>query len=199
MLPALALFCRRLWLIEADGRYADTAERALYNTVLSGISLSGDSFFYENPLAVDPRRNAFNDSRPEGLKEHLPILERVKVFDCSCCPPNLVRTIGSIGDYLYSTAGNTIFAQCYMDADTTLHLNGKTITLQERTEYPYDEKISWTLKSEGNFTFAVRIPGWCDKAELLVNGEKVPAAAEKVLYILRETGKTETASSWSSK
>ena len=186
---ALALFCRRLWLIEADGRYADTAERALYNTVLSGISLSGDSFFYENPLAVDPRRNAFNDSRPEGLKEHLPILERVKVFGCSCCPPNLVRTIGSIGDYLYSTAGNTIFAQCYMDADTTLDLNGKTITLQERTEYPYDGKISWTLKSEGNFTFGVRIPGWCDKAELLVNGEKVPAAAEKGFVYLEKDWK----------
>ena len=71
--------------------------------------------------------------------------------------------------------------------DTTLHLNGKTITLQERTEYPCDGKISWTLKSEGNFTFAVRIPGWCDKAELLVNGEKAPAAAEKgFVYLERD-------------
>lgn len=167
---ALALFCRRMWLIEADGRYADTAERALYNTVLSGISLSGDRFFYENPLAADPRRNAFNDSRPNGLKEHLPILQRVKVFECSCCPPNLVRTIGSIGDYLYSTSGQTIFAQCYMDADTSLTVAGQSVTLHERTEYPFDGTIRFTIEGDAHFAMALRIPGWCSHAQIFVNG-----------------------------
>lgn len=88
---ALALFCRRMWLLDVDGKYADCAERSIYNTALAGISLSGDKFFYENPLAADPERNAFNESRAEGLREHLPILQRVKVFDCSCCPPNILR------------------------------------------------------------------------------------------------------------
>lgn len=69
---ALAMFCRRMWMLDPDARYADCAERAIYNTVLSGVSLSGDRFFYENPLAADPERNEFNDVQPEGTQEHLP-------------------------------------------------------------------------------------------------------------------------------
>ncbi len=129
---ALALFCRRMWLIEPDSKYADCAERALYNTVLSGVSLSGDSFFYENPLSVNTERNAFNNSRPRGLQEHLPIMERVKVFECSCCPPNLLRVVGSIADYMYSTAENVIYAHCYMDAAGTVLLKDKEIRLVQR-------------------------------------------------------------------
>ena len=62
----------------------------------------GRQLLYENPVAADPARNAFNASRAKGLQEHLPILSRVKVFDCSCCPPNLLRFVGSIADYMYS-------------------------------------------------------------------------------------------------
>lgn len=171
---ALALFCRRMWLIEADSRYADCAERALYNTVLSGVSLSGDEFFYENPMSADPRRNAFNESRPDGLKEHLPILKRVKVFGCSCCPPNLVRTVGSVADYMYSVSEeeNTVFAHCYMEADSDISLNGKTVSLSQKTAYPYDGKILIRVEREGEFTLAVRIPGWCRNAVLTVNGKE---------------------------
>ncbi len=184
---ALALFCRRMWLIEADSRYADCAERAIYNTVLGGISLSGDRFFYENPMSADPRRNAFNDSRPEGLKEHLPILDRVKVFGCSCCPPNLLRIVGSIADYMYSTSGNTIYAHCYMNAEGTVELNGKEIMLKQETNYPYEGIVSIENKTEGNHTIALRIPGWAGQAVITVNGEK--AAYEVVkgyAYLTRD-------------
>lgn len=184
---ALALFCRRMWLIEADSRYAHCAERAIYNTVLGGISLSGDRFFYENPMSADPRRNAFNDSRPEGLKEHLPILDRVKVFGCSCCPPNLLRIVGSIADYMYSTSGNTIYAHCYMNAEGTVELNGKEIMLKQETNYPYEGIVSIENKTEGNHTIALRIPGWAGQAVITVNGEK--AAYEVVkgyAYLTRD-------------
>lgn len=185
---ALALFCRRMWLIEADSRYADCAERALYNTVLSGVSLSGDEFFYENPMSADPRRNAFNESRPDGLKEHLPILKRVKVFGCSCCPPNLVRTVGSVADYMYSVSEeeNTVFAHCYMEADSDISLNGKNVSLSQKTAYPYDGKILIRVESEGEFTLAVRIPGWCRNAALTVNGKEVCQKAVKgYVYLTR--------------
>lgn len=184
---ALALFCRRMWLIEADSRYADCAERALYNTVLSGVSLSGDEFFYENPMSADPRRNAFNESRPDGLKEHLPILKRVKVFGCSCCPPNLVRTVGSIADYMYSVSEeeNTVFAHCYMEADSDLSLNGKKILLSQKTAYPYDGKVLIQVESEGDFTLAVRIPGWCRNAVLTVNGKEAHEEAVKGYVYLK--------------
>jgi DUF1680 family protein len=172
---ALALFCRRMWLIEPNSAYADCAERALYNTVLSGVSLSGDSFFYENPLSADPHRNSFNDSRPKGLKEHLPILERVKVFDCSCCPPNLVRTVGSIADYMYSTLEDVIFAHCYINASGTILLQDKIIQLEQKTKYPYEGRIEITTQTEGNYTLALRIPSWTNSIIISINEETVSA------------------------
>lgn len=170
---ALALFCRRMWLIEPDSKYADCAERALYNTVLSGVSLSGDSFFYENPLSVNTERNAFNNSRPRGLQEHLPIMERVKVFECSCCPPNLLRVVGSIADYMYSTAEEVIYAHCYMDAAGAVLLKDKEIRLVQKTKYPYEGQIGITTETEGDYTLALRIPAWAKKGEITVNGEAV--------------------------
>lgn len=176
---ALALFCRRMWLIDADAKYADTAERALYNTVLSGISLSGDRFFYENPVAADPKITEFYANRPKGISQHMPILERVKVFDCSCCPPNLVRTMGSIGDYMYSTSDDTIFAHCYMHADAEIALGDQKVVLHQKTAYPYDGAIAIETETAGTYTIAVRIPGWCSKWTLKVNGTEICAAPEK--------------------
>ena len=184
---ALAMFCRRMWLIEADHRYADCAELALYNTMLSGMSLSGDRFFYENPLAADPVRDRFNQSRKENLREHLPILERVKVFECSCCPPNLVRTMGSIGDYMYSVSGNTIYAHCYMDAEAQISLPGQEICLRQRTDYPYDGRIDLEIGTGGRYTIAPRIPGWCASYRVLVNGEEAAFDLEKGYAHLERT------------
>jgi len=168
---ALAMFCRRMWLIEPNSIYADCAESALYNTVLSGVSLSGDSFFYENPLSVDPHRNLFNDSRPDGLKEHLPILERVKVFNCSCCPPNLLRAVGSIADYMYSVAEDVIFAHCYMNASGNVMLQNKAIKLEQKTQYPYEGSIQITTHTEGEYALALRIPAWTNSAIISINSE----------------------------
>ena len=176
---ALAMFCRRMWLLEADGRYADCAERAIYNTVLSGVSLSGDSFFYENPIAADPARNAFNESRAEGLREHLPILSRVKVFGCSCCPPNLLRFVGSIADYMYSVSGNTIYAHCYMDAEGELETDAGKVRLKQETAYPFDGRIRITTETDCACTIAVRIPAWSEGWKLTVNGEKVETVPQK--------------------
>lgn len=175
---ALALFCQRMWLIEPNGKYADTAERAIYNTVLSGISLSGDRFFYENPLSTDIDRSNFNDSRPEALREHLAITERVMVFTCSCCPPNLMRLVGSIAEYMYTVAQGTIYMQCYVDADTELMLDGKLLKLSQRTVYPYEDTVRLTFDmADGDsvFKLAVRIPGWCDAWSVKVNQQEIQA------------------------
>lgn len=176
---ALAMFCRRMWLIDADRKYADCAERALYNTVLSGISLSGDRFFYENPIAADPDRTTFYQQRPEGIRMHMPILERVKVFDCSCCPPNLVRLMGSITDYMYSTAGDTIYAHCYMNADALITLDEQQVVLHQQTAYPYDGKIILQTETSGQYAIAVRIPAWSKTYTLTINGESDMYQEEK--------------------
>lgn len=176
---ALAMFCRRMWLIDANRKYADYAELALYNTMLSGMSLSGDRFFYENPLAANPKRNEFNQTRKVDLQEHLPILQRVKVFDCSCCPPNLIRTIGSIGDYMYSVSEDIVYVHCYMDGETQLQTQNQEVTLCQKTNYPYEGKIELRTKTEGNYTIALRIPSWCRAYHLSINGEALYPSLEK--------------------
>lgn len=186
---ALAMFCRRMWLIDADSKYADCAERALYNTVLSGISLSGDRFFYENPIAADPKLTTFYQNRPKALAQHRPILDRVKVFNCSCCPPNLVRTMGSIADYMYSVSGNTIFAHCYMNADARIDLEGTEVVLHQQTAYPYDGEIRLQTETAGDYTIAVRIPAWCDAYTISVNGAKCTYSVEKGYACISRTWK----------
>lgn len=170
---ALMLFCERLWQIDENSRYGDTFERALYNTVLSGMSLSGDKFFYENPLAVNPPRNQFNDSRPKTLQEHLPLLHRVKVFDCSCCPPNLLRIIGSITNFIYSVSSTTLYFQNYMDCEATVKVKDKDIKVIQKTDYPYDGKIEISIEKDVELELAFRIPSWCKKFSLFINNEQI--------------------------
>lgn len=186
---ALALFCRRMWLLWPNGTYADCAETALYNTVLSGLSLSGDRFFYENPIAADPDRDAFFRSRPQNLREHLPLLERVKIFDCSCCPPNLIRAIGSIGDFMYSVRDTTIFAQCYMSGDAQITLPGLDVALKQRTAYPYDGSIRLETETAGTYTLALRIPGWCRSYTLTVGEDTVTEKARDGFVYLKRCWK----------
>lgn len=176
---ALAMFCQRMWLIDADRKYADCAEQALYNTVLSGISLSGDSFFYENPLAVNLAKSKYYQATEEVMRERMPIIERVRVFRCSCCPPNLIRTMGSISSYMYSTSEDTIFAHCYMNSDADIPLGEKRIVLHQQTDYPYSGKIVLTTETTGDYCIAMRIPGWCRQWRLLVNGKTVDVTERK--------------------
>ncbi len=91
---ALVFFCHRMFEITGKVKYADVLERALYNGVLSGISMDGKSFFYENPLAIDLKFNNVDTSVTE--KRRYPITQRVEIFGCSCCPPNMVRFIPSV-------------------------------------------------------------------------------------------------------
>lgn len=151
---SLAMFSGRMASLIHEGKYADMVERAIYNGVLSGISMDGKAFFYENPLEIDPKFNNINTST--YTKERYPITQRVEVFDCSCCPPNMVRFIPSIADYMYSFDGDTLFVHQYMEsvADT----EGTSLTML--TEYPAKGKIK-LMGTTDKKRVALRIPGWC--------------------------------------
>mgnify|MGYP005812741485 CR=1 FL=1 len=148
----LALFAGRLAAATPDARYADAAERALFNGMLAGLSLSGDAFFYENPLAVD------RALKEVPLIHHAP-LQRQKVFSCSCCPPNLVRMIPSIGDWIYSFDAQYLYVHQYIP--NTGFCGGARVTLQ--TAYPEDGRV--TVCHTGSRGLALRKPGWCRKFE----------------------------------
>lgn len=167
---SLALFARRMSRIQPRGVYADVAELALYNGMLAGISLDGTRFFYENPLEVHPDIVHFNDYYGK-TKDHMPITRRVKVFDCSCCPPNVLRVIGSIGDFACTQGADTLYIHHYMSCDAQTRFGH--VALQ--TAYPYDGHVEVT-PAPGTYVIALRIPGWAKKWTLMVNG--APATCE---------------------
>lgn len=179
----LIFFAGRMLQLEPDAGYADVMEKALYNGVLSGIALDGKSFFYVNPLSVDPVA-CHKDER----KAHVQPV-RQKWFGCACCPPNLARLIGSVGRYAYTEAENTLYVHLYIGSDLKLQTPQGEVIVQVRSNFPYNGKVSVRVSGEGaasgKWTLALRIPGWCREWK----GSGIPldnARVEKgYLYITR--------------
>ena len=160
----LVLWAHRMLQVDPDGRYADVMERALYNGVLSGVSLKGDRFFYVNRLSVVPK--AF----PEGGNHAAPA--RQPWFGCACCPPNIARMISSLGTYIYAQGRGELWVHLYVGGRAEFDLGGRKVILKQETNYPWREKVRISVEPEkpGTFTLALRIPGWCRGAKLKVNG-----------------------------
>lgn len=167
----LVYFASRMMMLDTNSKYADIIEKVMYNGLLSGVSLDGKSFFYENPIEVDPE---FNDvATATSQRDRYPSPNRSEVFGCSCCPPNMVRFIPSVGDYIYSTDENTVYVNQYIDS--TSSFDG--VEILQKTAYPSDGKVSITAKLDGK-RLALRIPAWCksftvNKAYTMENGYAV--------------------------
>jgi DUF1680 family protein len=168
---ALAFFAHRLLQIEPKAEYADVMELALYNSVVSGVSLDGTRFFYDNVLAVQPEKNRFSGQKPPFRQEW---------FGCACCQPNIARLLASIGQYMYSCSDDEAYVHLYAASTAALALSGTEVTLTTATDYPWDERVTITVKldSPAPFTLALRVPQWCDGATLAVNGESVPVSEQ---------------------
>ncbi len=180
---ALAFWAHRMFHLDPDSRYIDVMERAIYNSSLSGLSHSGDMFFYANPLAAYPGVN------PQG--RWYDTLEdwhyrRVHWFHCPCCPPNISRLIAGIGEYAYSQAGDRVYVQMYQDNAVSLDVGGSELRLVQETQYPWDGSVRITMNSAQSIEFelVLRIPDWCYDYQLSVNGEAQTAAAERGYVIL---------------
>lgn len=151
---ALALFANRMLKFGANSKYADIVEKAVYNGIMSGVSMNGDSFFYENPLEIDPDFNNVNTSTE--TKERFPITQRLKVFGCSCCPPNILRFVASFAGLLYGFDDDTFYVHQYASSRTDSH----GIKAVVETDYPSSGKITVKCETDKKF-IALRIPGWC--------------------------------------
>jgi DUF1680 family protein len=160
---AFAMFCLRMQKFGADSRYANIVERIIYNGMLSGLSLDGKSFFYANPLEIDLKFRNRNLSRP--FDERHPTTTRSEVFNCSCCPPNVIRFLASIGDYVYSKEDDTIFVNQFIE--NLANIDGNEIKIQ--TQYPLNGNVKILCKNPQNL--AIRIPDWCENFEIDNNFE----------------------------
>jgi len=166
---ALVFFAQRMLHLEKKGEYADIMEKALYNGALSGMSQNGKRFFYVNPLEVQPEVC----EQREDHKHVKP--KRQKWFGCACCPPNLARLLASIGSYVYSQNEEQLFVNLYADNQSEFEFKGQNVEVSQKTNYPWDEEIEIKLKAEKEveFELALRIPGWCRKAALQLNGKNI--------------------------
>jgi len=167
---ALVFFAHRMLQVEVDSQYADVMERALYNGVLSGVGMDGETFFYANPLAVYPKALEKVGSHRAGTRQ--------KWFGCACCPPNIARLLASLGGYVYSVAGNTAYVHLFVSGKTEFSTGDAKLKIVQKTDYPWDGRVEIKVDSTSLSaqTIAVRIPGWCRKAEASVNGKKVSLA-----------------------
>lgn len=151
----LMLFGQKMLELCGDSVYADTVERAMYNGMLAGLSLDGVSFFYENPLEITLRD--YHKNTATLHKERYPICQRVKVFGCSCCPPNLNRLLSSMERFIYRVQGETCFVDQYM----TSTLQNDKMTVKVETAYPSEGTVKVQISGAGKI--ALRIPGWCQR------------------------------------
>lgn len=160
----------RMLQLTADAKYADVIELELYNSILSGISLDGEKFFYTNPLAA-------SDDFPYQLRWSGGRQKYIKLSNC--CPPNAVRTIAEVNDYAYSLGENSIYVNLYAGSELDMRLpNGESVKVEQQTNYPWDGKIRIIIKEAGStpFSFNLRIPGWADHASISVNGKPFSTA-----------------------
>ena len=154
----------RMFLLTADTKYADIVELALYNSVLSGVDMQGTKFFYTNPLAASkdyPYHLRWEGGRTEYISKS------------NCCPPNTVRTIAEVNDYMYCIGEKGLYINMYGGnvLHTELH-DGSKIKLEQTTNYPWEGKITITIKEATNkpVNIFLRIPGWCKSYTLKING-----------------------------
>ena len=161
------LFNWRMLQVTGDAKYADVLETAMYNSVLSGISLDGKRYFYTNPLRVAadfPYVLRWSKEREEYISY------------CNCCPPNTVRTLSQVQNYAYSTAQDAIYCNLYGNSEFVTLLSEQSVKLKQTTDYPWDGKIRIDVLEtprRKEYTLYLRIPEWCDKAALKVNGRTI--------------------------
>ena len=134
---SLIMFAQRMFEMDHNAKYTDIVERVLYNGMLSGVSLDGKSFFYENPLEIDPTDRTKDVCIFEQYREHIPINQRVEIFSCSCCPPNLVRN-----SFEYTGINQTVH-KVMLDIKTDVYVLsvGNTLTSQVFTSIPVSETV----------------------------------------------------------
>jgi DUF1680 family protein len=139
-----ALWNHRLFLLTGDGMYADLMERILYNALLVGVSLAGDRFFYQNPL------KSFGD------------YERFEWINVPCCPPNVVRLLASIGEYVYAANASNLYVNLFVDSEAEAALDGTPVKIRQQTRYPWDGRVTVRVDADegASFTLNMRVPGW---------------------------------------
>lgn len=177
----LALFGLRMTKITKEASYMDIVERALYNTVLAGIAMDGKGFFYVNPLEVWPESCIERTS-----KEHVKPV-RQKWFGVACCPPNIARTLASLGQYIYLADNNSLYVNLFISNETIVEFEDKQVNLVMETNFPNDNNINIHLTSEleKEIILALRIPFYAENYTVFLNDQTYKFEIDKGYAIIK--------------
>lgn len=161
---------QRMNQFTGDSKYVDVLERSMYNGALAGVSLAGNRFFYVNPL--------------ESKGDH----HRQEWYGCACCPSQISRFLPSVGTYVYGTSDKALWVNLYMGNTTQITVDNLEVTLKQETDYPWDGWVKLTVTSAKplNKELRIRIPGWCKKYSLQVNGNPINTSTEKGYAVLND-------------
>lgn len=162
---------QRMNQLTGDARYADVMERAMYNGALAGISLQGDKFFYVNPLESDGGHH------------------RQEWYGCACCPSQISRFLPSVGNYVYGTSPEAVYVNLFVAGSADIPVADNRMRITQRTTYPWDGRVRIAVEAERPLAqkLKVRLPAWCAKHVLKVDGRKVATVPEKG-YLTIEPG-----------
>lgn len=177
---ANAFWNYRMFLLHGDSRYYDVFEKVLYNGLLSGVSQSGDHFFYPNPLSSDGQ------------------YVRKEWFGCACCPVNITRFLPSLPGYIYAVEKNSLYVNLFIGNEADVNIDGNLLHISQVTDYPWDGKVKIEVHTNDpvSFKMRIRVPGWSvnkafptdlysftDKSkkvpEFYINGTRINAKVEK--------------------
>jgi hypothetical protein len=143
-------FNHRLFLLHGQSKYIDVLEKTLYNSMLSGVSLSADRFFYPNPL--------------ESNGQH----QRQAWFGCACCPSNVARFVPAIPGYVYAVTDKELYVNLFISNDAGIIIGKRKVTISQKANFPWDGKVDILVNPEksGRFILKIRIPGWAQNEAL---------------------------------
>lgn len=164
----MAMFSLRMANITRESQYADIAELQLYNTILAGAALDGQSFFYVNPLEVRPQ-----NCMPHTSRSHVKAV-RQKWFGVACCPPNVARTLASLGKYIYGVAKHEIYMHLYISNETQLSFDQGDITLITKSEMPWNGKARIRILGvQSSLLLALRIPEYAENYRIYTREHEI--------------------------
>ena len=163
----LVMWNHRLLQFAGESRFADVLERGLYNGFLSGVSLEGTHFLYENPLSSAGDRH------------------REEWFYCPCCPPNVARIIASVGNYFYSTGTSDVWVHLFAESEASLRIGDQAVKITQSTQYPWNGAVTFQVEVDQPLTFIlhIRLPEWCENYQLSLNGAALNLKPESNGYL----------------
>ncbi len=171
-----ALWNWRMYQTTAEAKYADLMESTIYNSILSGVNLNGKGYFYTNPLS-NQMDLPFQLRWPNVREEYISY--------SNCCPPNTIRTIAEISNYLYSKDESGVWFNMYASSKLETKVGDDKISLTQSTNYPWEGIVNLEINSSTNTakTLNFRIPDWCKSATLTINGKKVENSLKSSAFV----------------